>query len=178
MPGAFSTTASLIDALISMCAALPAVTSANPPVDVFDGFPGPNMPATFIAIGGFSDDVMISGRETWETIGTRSRIEEYEVLGYVYSWVGGDDNLGQFSPSDAQKTARDQANTLVQAIEAQLLHDPSLTAQNNGDPLVTWTLFSATGLKQPAADDPDIAKGRWAQYDFAVQVYNYLSGSY
>ena len=37
MPGAFSSLGAVLDAIISMIGNLPAVTSSNPPITVFDG---------------------------------------------------------------------------------------------------------------------------------------------
>lgn len=174
----YASQASVIDALLSMIAALPAVANANPPIEVFDGFPGPNRAPTFISIGGLSDPTVSNGNVEWADLGARSRYERYDVNGYVVCWVGGDDNLGQRSPSDAQKASRDQASSVVQAIEAQLLADPNLSEQNGGVALVAWTLLGVNRVLQTPPDDPSASKGRWAQYDFCIEVYNRLAGAY
>ena len=127
-----------------------------------------------LAITGAEEPLVIRGTEEWSWIGVQGRYEEYSITGHVFSYVGGDDNLGQLSPSDAQKTARDQATALMQAIEAGLLADVSLMNENNGQQLVIWAYVNRTNLQQTSINDPDAGKGRWAQYDFNIAVKNTL----
>lgn len=176
MPGSFSSQGAVVDAILAMIAGLPAVNGPSPPVTVFDGpLGGAGIPPQFIAIAGQGETDAMPSVEEWSWIGSLGRYENYGVKGSVYCFVGGDDNLGQFSLSNAQKAARDQATALLQAIEKGFLDDPALTNQNSGQPMVVWAYLTRSELKQTGAEDPDVAKGRWAQYDFTISVKNTLN---
>jgi hypothetical protein len=184
MPGNFSTQGVVTDAILQLLAnqnlTYAAPFAQNPtPVPIFDGPPGgAGVPPVFIAIGGQDPELTI-GTEDWSWLGTASRYENYNLIGHTYAYVGGDDNLGQFQSNDAQKTARDQAITLVQAVEAALCGDPTLHTVNTTTvnyPLVTWAYVVKVNLVQPTADDPNLASGRWAGCDFTINVKNTLTG--
>ena len=177
MPGSYSSQGPVIDAILTLIAGLSAVTTADPPVVVFDGPPGgAHVPDTFIAIAGQEREPRIAtGTEEWAWLGTGARYENYNIVGHVYAYVGGDDNLGQYGTS-AQKTARDQATVLMQAIEEGLIADVKLANENNGLALVIWAYVTQVDLDQTPVGDPSSAKGRWAQYDFTINVKNTLTG--
>ena len=178
MPGQYSSQATVIDAIVAMARALPVVQGVGntPSVPVIDGPPGgAGIPPTFISFLGQGDTDASETTEEWAWIGSRGRYENYGVRGAVYCFVGGDDNLGQSGFSDAQQQARAKANVLLQAVEAGLLADPSLSEQNGGDQLVVWAYLTSSRLRQTGPDDPDITKGRWAQFDFTISVKNTLS---
>ena len=181
MPGQYSTQGPVIDASIAMIrnlALTETITSTTPtPVTVFDGPPGgANIPQVFIAIGGQdTNDPIPDGNEDWSYLGAMGRYERYDIVGHVYAFVGGDDNLGQTGPSDAQATARAQVTAIMQAIEAGYLADVSLSNENGGDQLVIWAYVQRVKLQQTTANDSEASKGRWCQADFTVNVYNTLT---
>lgn len=180
MPGAYSTQGDVIDASLSMIRGLnltQTVTSKTPvAVPVFDGPPGgAHIPQVFIAIAGQHPQDGPNGTEEWAYIGDAGRYEKYNLTGHIYCLVGGDDNLGQSGPSDAQQAARRAVSGLMKQIEAGYLADVSLSNQNAGQQLVIWAYVRNAKLTQTSANDPDIEKGRWAQIDFVVNVYNTLT---
>jgi hypothetical protein len=178
MPGTVSSVGPVIDAIVAMVRALPAVAGSGntPPVPVIDGPPGgANKPPQFVSIMGQGPVDTSTSRQTWASLGHFTRDETYNVNGTVFCYVGGDDDLGQAGPSDAQQAARDQASTLLQAVEAQLISDPDLSGQNGGNELVLWALVSGTRMTQTGPHDEEIDKGRWCQIDFTISVKNQLS---
>lgn len=183
MPGNYSSQGAVITAIWQLIANQ-ALTYGQPfaqtpqPVPVFDGAPGgANVPDVFICIAGEIPTVT-RGKEKWAYLGNASRDELYYLTGHTYAWCGGDDNLAQSQPTggNAQQTARTQASALMQGVEAALISDPKLQTVNSGQPLVTWAYVTQVTLEQPTQTDPDLAKGRYAKYDFIVEVKNQLLG--
>lgn len=179
MPGAVSTQGAVIDASLAMIRGLgltETLTEQVPtPVPIIDGPPGgANIPQVFVSLAGEEPGTVTEGDQEWLYLGVQGREERYNLAGLVYAYVGGDDNLGQAGPDDAQASARDVATTIMNAIETGYLADPSLANENGGQQLVIWTLVSHVKLSQTTATDPSVAKGRWAQYDFTVAVFNTL----
>jgi hypothetical protein len=166
-----------VDQLLGKIRALP---QCAPPVFVYDGIQGPNSPDLYVAVGGMSEPTE-EGTVEWAELGADAQWEDYEVQSYIYSWVGGDDNFGQGSNgndavNDAQKTARDNAFTVYNAINAALLADVNFYLSNLAAggtmPLVQWCNISKkTLLQTPAAADGDTGqRGRAARIDFSIYV--------
>ena len=183
MPGNYSTQGPVINAILSLIANQ-NLTYGQPlaqtptAVPIFDGAPGAaGVPDVFISIAG-EDPNVTHGNEEWSWLGTASRYELYTILGHAYAYCGGDDNLAQFQAAggNAQQTARNQATLLMQGVETALLADPTLQTVNGGQPLVIWAYVVDVVLEQPTQDDPGLATGRWAKYDFIIQVKNTLTG--
>ncbi len=180
MPGSVSTQGAVIDASLTMIRGLgltQTLTGQSPvPVPIIDGPPGgANIPQVFVSIAGEDPGIVTEGDEQWLYLGVQGREERYNLTGIVYAYVGGDDNLGQGGPDDAQAAARDQATTIMNAIETGYLADPSFLNENGNQPLVIWAMVAHVKLTQTTATDPAAAKGRWAQYDFILSVYNTLT---
>lgn len=149
---------------------------------IIDGSPGTNMPENLIAVMPLPPDTS-RGRQTWrDTAG--GRIEEYAIEIRIRSYVGGgpDPNVAN-ALSTAQGQARANATVMQNAVEASLLSDLTLAAENSGaqaiiqfgggdSDLPPWTIDYA----QTNVDDDD-GKGRYAEYLMVLNVYNYLSGA-
>lgn len=133
------------------------------PVVVFDGMPD-SAPDTLVTIGGTSTPVTV-GNRTWASLGGPSGIpaqdETYAINCVVSSYVGGG--------SEAQKTARDNAFTIFEAIEVQVRKDP----QCGGLLGTGWTTFSEIeDMTQTSADDPEVDKGRICTVLFTISVFS------
>jgi hypothetical protein len=161
-----------IDQLLSKCRALPQCAA---PVIVYDGLQGPDSPDLFLAVGGMAEPTE-DGTVEWAELGDEAQWEDYEVACYIWSWVGGDDNAGQGSAadavSDAQKTARDNAFTIYNAVNGALLADVMFLATNGGQPLVQWCNVSHKTVHQTpaAAEADDGSMGRSCRIDFRIHV--------
>lgn len=151
-----------------------ALSALQAPVMVYDGEPGPNRPELYVQIGHESARALES-KQDWAQLGAGAIWEDYTVACMIWSWVGGDDNAGQYQLGieDAQKTARDNALTLFNAIENALRSDINFLAANGGGvPLVLWSRIDAIHVLQtpnPAAGD-DGSMGRSCQIDFGILV--------
>ncbi len=164
----------VVDALLSKIRGLAAVTGAVPPVTVYDGFSGPNVPDVFVQVGGEAEPTA-DGAQDWAVLGDFDRDERYVVNCYVFAFVGGSDDSGTSGAGDAQKTARDRAFVIVHAIETALRSDPTLA--NGGTALVTWCGFGNPHFTVEQSDetDPDLAKGRKCRVAFGVEIYKRLN---
>ena len=173
----------VIDALLSKIRALTAVTGAQPPVLVYDGPPGPDEPDLYVTVGG-GTEVVSDGRQTVASLGSAatkpaSFDENYAISGWVYSFVGGGDDAGVAGVSDAQKTARDNAYTIFEAISTAIQNDPTLAAETSvfpdGNGLASgWINVEDHRLEQTNPDDDKSAFGRWAFVHWTVRVHKRL----
>jgi hypothetical protein len=169
-----TTMPAVIDGLLSLFRGLTAVTG-DKQVQVFDGLPGPNVPEKFIQIGGV-DPITADGTQDWMSLGVASgapaRDENYIINCYVSCYVGGTDATTAAS-SDAQKVARDNAFTLVAAMEAGLRADPVL-ATTLGSPFAATGWISWGGrvqLEQTTLDSLDAELGRRAVVSIEIGVF-------
>lgn len=169
-----TTMTTVIDGLLELFRGLSAVTS-DKEVEVFDGLPGPTVPPKFIQVGGV-DPVTADGTQDWASLGVASgapaRDEHYTINVYVSCYVGGADATEDGS-SDAQKVARDNAFTLVAAMEAGLRADPVL-ATTLGAPFASTGWLSWGGrvtLEETTMDSPDAELGRRAVVALEIAVY-------
>ncbi len=168
----------VIDALISTFRAM-TITSGNPPVAVYDGYPGARPADRFIIIGGW-DPLTADGTQDWASLGigggaAPSRNEQYTVNCAASAFVGGEGALGD-STTDAQKRARDQAFDLYQACDTALVTDPRLIVPLGNQGLGNgWVLCGGRiQLEQTDINDPDLELGRRATVLFQVLITNRL----
>lgn len=169
-----TTMPAVIDGLLKLFRGLTAVTS-DTTVYVFDGLPADGQYDKFIQIGGV-DPITADGHQDWASLGVASgaptRDENYVINCYVSCYVGGTDATVS-AISDAQKAARDQAFTLVAAMEAGLRADPVL-ATTLGTPFAATGWLSWGGrvqLEQTVANDPDDEFGRRAILAIEIGVF-------
>lgn len=174
MPTVTTTMPTVIDGLLALFRGLDAVTS-DKQAAVFDGLPGPQVPEKFIQVGGV-DPITGDGAQDWASLGVASgapsRDENYTISVYVSCYVGGA-GADQSDIADAQKTARDNAFTLVAAMEAGLRADPVL-ATTLGSPFATTGWISWGGrvqLEETTMDSPDADLGRRAVVAIEIGVF-------
>lgn len=164
----------VVDALLVLWRALNLVDATGSPISIFDGYPGPQLPDTFVQVGGI-DQLTADGSQDWASLGVTNLIapardERYAIDCAVTSYMGGVD-AGVTGTSDAQKTARDNAFTVLTALETAVRGDPKL-----GSTLGTgWISFGErVSLSQTTPEDPEAGKGRTATFLFSVDVYHRL----
>jgi hypothetical protein len=156
-----------------------ALPQCAAPVIVFDGTPGPNWPATWVAVGG-NPDPDEAGIVTWSALGARRQEGNYEVEFTICSLVGGSDNLGQPGSSDAQATARMNVSVIFDAISDALRADVNFSAQNGGPALVQWCNISKMLYKQtpnPEIPNDDGSLGRSSKLKVWIAVREYVESS-
>lgn len=171
----------VVDALLLMFRTLALASPTDGvPVPVYDGFSGPGYPNLFVQIGGEPEPVG-DGRQEWISLGSSnggvpaSRDEFVSIHCYVYSVIGGDDDLAQDGASDAQKTARDNAFFVVRAIEAALRNDVFLA--NGGTPVLrsaAWASFGESHFVVNQTGPDDDTRFRACRVDFDVSYRNRL----
>ena len=156
---------SVIDNLITKIRGLSAITSDIP---VFDGFPGPNIPDTFVAVGGGPESI-VGGLQTYGTFAPQ-KWEDYEVSVWIQSYVGGDSATStKQDASDAQRTARKNVLTIFQSIEAAILADPTLA--NGASAIVSNAEVGRFVLSETSElDGAESGMGRRASLNFYVHV--------
>lgn len=176
LPPVTSSQQAVLDALLTKLNGLTFTVTGNTDnnVYVFDGYPGQNKPNCFVTLAGVSKPAA-AGTENWAALGNLARYEHYNVDLHIWSFCGGNAVAGAYGQNDAQKTARDNAASILATIEASLLEDANLAVENNGSPLVIWCLITQVNLKQTSEED-STAKGRYASYDLTINVYNRLEG--
>lgn len=175
-PPVTSSQQAVLDALLTKLNGLTFTVSGitDTSVYVFDGYPGQNKPQCFVTLAGVSKP-SAAGTETWAAIGNLARYERYNVDLHIWSYCGGNSEAGAYGSNDAQKTARDNAASMLATIEASLLEDANLALENNNSPLVIWCLIAGVNLTQTNEEDAS-AKGRYAHYAITINVYNRLEG--
>lgn len=174
-----------LDAILALIRAL-NLKVENDPVEVFDGLAGPNVPDVFVQVGGI-DQTAVDGDQEWHSFGSPAGIapnrdERYRINCGVFAYVGGAD-AGESSASDAQKSARDIAFTILAAIERGLRENVKLESADNGaDGLIVgglnvgWVEFGGhMSLEETTRNDPEAGKGRRAVVLFEVGVFKRLS---
>lgn len=173
----------VVDALLAKFRGLNLISPTDrQPVVVFDGYSGPSYPNLFVQVGG-EPEPTADGKQEWISLGSSnggvpaSRDELVTIHCYVFSAIGGDDDLGQSGASDAQKTARDNAFYVVRAIESALRSDVFLA--NGGTPVLryaAWASFAESHfiVTQTSGDDEDAAQFRKCRVDFDVSYRNRL----
>jgi hypothetical protein len=168
-----STVPAVIDALLQKFSEL-AYTYEGAPltVEVFDSYPGPNQPAVLIAVGGAvvpTDE----GDQKWAGLGATARDEDYEVVCYISAATGGASDTGvdptsQTSVSDAQRTVRQQAFSVLATIETALRADITLSQVATPPVGVLWCEISKIALEQTDAETAVV--GRIATVTFHVHI--------
>lgn len=143
------------------------LTTNDPNVVVYDGFPGPNQPDNLIVVGGTPNNT-VDGGQTYAGLGAQVKYEDYEVECFISCWVGGDDSQGQQGASDAQNTARNNAFLILAQIEAALKSDLRLLSVPS-PPGILWLEIGRTALEETSADNA--ADGRFATIQFNVHVH-------
>lgn len=141
------------------------------PVYIIDGSPGPNQPDNMVTVMPLPSDGTRAQTDWEDTV--KGRIEEYDVQIHVWCYVGGAPDPN--SLSTAQLQARTNAATIEAAIENAFLVDTNLSVINNGTAAITWQLPSVSDYTQTTTAEDD-GKGRYAQFDMVLHVYNYLAG--
>lgn len=175
---------SVIDAVCALIRGL-NLTVDNDPVEVFDGLAGPNIPDVYVQVGGI-EQTAVTGAQAWHSLGAANgvapaREERYEINCGVFAYVGGTD-ASNAGASDAQKTARDLAFTIVDAIESALRTNPKLATVTAGDGLLPgnglgtgWVEFGGRiDLEETTAADPKADMGRRANVVFNIGIYKVL----
>jgi len=172
-----------IDAAVALVRAL-NLTVGGDPLEVFDGFPGPNAPDNFVQIGGL-EQTATSATQEWMSLGSTNglapaRDEKYTINCATCCYVGGSDADGT-STSDAQKSARDNAFTIVRAIEVGIRENPKLASATAGDGLISgglgtgWVAFGDhIELQQTDAQDPRAGMGRKAVVLWDLAIFKRL----
>jgi hypothetical protein len=157
-----------IDYLLNMIAALP---ECAPPVAVLDGFPGEISGLdTIVTVGGEMNPTA-TGTMSWAALGgpVPARDERYTIDVGVWCWVGGSNNVDDLeSLSDAQKTARDNAFTIVRAIEKAVRNDPTFGGLFG----TGWSSVLDTFHVDQTNADTDPTQGRVCDVHFDVGVYS------
>lgn len=159
----------VIDYLIATFKALPICNNPSVPVSVFDGFPGPNIPDNFIAVGGGSAPTL-AGPESWAAIGALSRDENYLVEIAIAAYVGGSSDTTGADHSNAQKAARDTAFSIYNAVDGALrgtLAKVTLSSKINIAAEIT-----DISVEQSDVNDPQVLKGRRCTIVFYLHVLN------
>jgi len=187
----------VIDALLTKFRALSVTitdaqgqTLPKTPI-VYDGLPPAGFDDVVICVGGGLDPTADSN-QTWASLGqpgavggAPARDERAIVRCYASSFIGGDDTSAQDnatitdSISDAQKKARDNAYSIVNAAEVALRSDPQLLGLGGAAPGVAllgtgWVEFVAGTLHQTNETDESATQGRYATVEFAVGWFSRL----
>ncbi len=175
MATATSSQATVINLLVQKFQALQLETPiGNQPVPIFDGPEGPNEEDNFVVVMGWPDDDS-SGELTPAYLGsTASYYEKYKILVATFCYVGGDDNDAGYGDSDAQLTARTNANYIEAALESAVNADRNLAIQNGGVAPCIWCLPAGTSYSQ-APPEEDSPMGRYARWNLTLDVYNVLT---
>lgn len=175
----------VIDALLKQWRALAMTDTNGAPVQIFDGYPGPNIPDTFVQIGGFGP-VTAEGTQDWQSLGVAqgtttgppTRDEHYDIECLVSSYAGGTDAA---AVTNAQQTARTNCYTILTSIEQAVRQDPKLATPIGGLGLGTgWVSFGdRIRLEQsyPESTDHSVELGRMATFVFSISVYHRLYGT-
>lgn len=171
----------VVDALLLMFRNLNLTSPTDgSPVPVFDGFPGPGYPDLFVQVGGAAEPSG-DGKQEWISLGSSnggipaSRDELMSVHCYVMAKAGGDADIPQTGPSDAQKTARDNAFYVVRAIETALRNDVFLA--NGGTPVLqyaAWASFAESHMIVDQTSSDSDTRFRVCQVSFDVSYRNRL----
>lgn len=145
----------VIDYLVSLISGLPACA---PPVLVTDGWPGTYQAQQMVSVGGGPEIDDQSTVRDFAVLGNGpgNMEEEFGVQVYIRCWTGG----------TIQKTSRDQALTIFQAIEAKVRTDMSLGGNATPYPV----RIGQADLRQTTPDNAQ--KGRVAEIRFTVNVRN------
>jgi len=160
----------VIDYLVATFRALPLVAVPTLPWVVYDGFPGPQSPDNFVAIGGGTIPT-ISGREKWAAIGALKRDEDYLVEVAIASFVGGasDSTIpGDFS--NAQQTARNQSFAMFDAIDTATRGTVFKTTL--GNTVNIQAEKTDITVQQTDDTDPSNDRGRRCTIVFYIHVVN------
>ena len=173
-----------IDAIVALARALD-LTVGGDPLEVFDGWPGPQAPDNFMQVGGI-DQTAASGTQEWMSLGSTNGIapardENYTIKCGVFCFVGGADADATSTSDDAQKTARDNAFTIVRAFETGLRENPKLASATAGDGLISgglgtgWVAFGGQiELQETDPTNPRAGMGREAVVLFEVGIFKRL----
>ena len=136
-------------ALTMLATALATQGPSGTPLAVFDGEPSSNVPDEFVIVLGASN-----GRQSWGSIGTQRRNEQYDLDCMVRVWAGG----------DVQATLRQRCFDLLMLIETGVDNDPSLSGT-----VLSAVQFSANDVRWGPLD-----AGRFCEADFTLSVVTQL----
>ena len=145
----------VIDYLVALIAGLPECAA---PVQVTDGWPGTYQAQQMVSVGGGPEMDDQSTLRDFVVMGNApgNLEEEFAVQVYIRCWTGG----------TIQKTSRDQALTIFQAIEAKVRTD--LTLGGTVAPYPVHVGQADLRQTMPGAS----LKGRVAEIRFTVNVRN------
>jgi hypothetical protein len=146
------------------------LTPSSAIVSVFDGEPdGPTIPDNFVVVMGETD--RSAGTYVPAYLGNTSMYERYSVYVGVFSYIGGSSPADNSGNSDAEKTARANANVIHEGIGNAMKADRNLITANGGVTApVIWCIIAGADYSQQSFGDLEL--GRYATWRARYDVLN------